>query len=201
MIAIIDYGAGNLFGVSNAIQQFTDDVKITADKDVILASDHVILPGVGSFRDAMDSIKASGLIQTVYDVIEKKTPFLGICVGLQMCFEFSQEGNVPGLGIFKGNIKKFPVDICKKVPQIGWNRIHTKESPLFTDLPDDYFYFVHSYYLEAGNPDEVIATSEYGIPFDCAYQHDNVFLTQFHPEKSGKTGLKLLENFLSIEKK
>lgn len=199
MIAIIDYGAGNLFGVSNALKQFTKEVEITSDKDTIRAADHVILPGVGSFDDAMGSINRSGLIETVYEVIEKKTPFLGICVGLQMCFEKSQEGVLPGLGIFPGEIKKFPVDICKKVPQIGWNRVTTKESPLFLDLPDDYFYFVHSYYLEAKNRDEVIATSEYGIPFDCAYQRDNVFLTQFHPEKSGKTGLKLLENFLNVK--
>lgn len=199
MIAIIDYGAGNLFGVSNALKQFTSEVEITSDKDIIFHADHVILPGVGSFADAMNSIKKSGLIQTVYDVIDKKTPFLGICVGLQMCFEHSEEGNVPGLGIFKGKIKKFPVDICKKVPQIGWNRIQTKESPLFVGLPDDYFYFVHSYYLEAVSKEDVIATAEYGIQFDCAYQHENVFLTQFHPEKSGKTGLKLLENFLGLK--
>ena len=199
MVAIIDYGAGNLFGVSNAIKQFTLDVCITSDKDTILSADHVILPGVGSFGDAMDSIRKSGLIQTVYDVIEKKTPFLGICVGLQMCFEHSEEGNVPGLGIFPGKIKKFPVDICKKVPQIGWNRIEIKDSPLFSDLPDYYFYFVHSFYLEAKNREDVIATAEYGIRFDCAYQKENVFLTQFHPEKSGKAGLKLLENFLKIQ--
>ncbi len=199
MIAIIDYGAGNLFGASNALKQFTSEVEITSDKDIILQADHVILPGVGSFADAMDSIKKSGLIQTVYDVIDKKTPFLGICVGLQMCFEHSEEGNVPGLGIFPGKIKKFPVETCKKVPQIGWNRIQTKESPLFCGLPDDYFYFVHSYYLEAKNKEDVIATSDYGIQFDCAYQHENVFLTQFHPEKSGKTGLKLLENFLKMK--
>ena len=201
MIAIIDYGAGNLFGVSNALKQFHKEVAITSDKEMIRAADHVILPGVGSFKDAMDSIKASGLIETVYEVIDKKTPFLGICVGLQMCFEHSEEGDATGLGIFPGSIKKFPVERCKKVPQIGWNRVKTKDSPLFLDLPDDYFYFVHSYYLEAKNRDEVIATSEYGIPFDCAYQRENVFLTQFHPEKSGKTGLKLLENFLAVEKK
>ncbi len=199
MIAIIDYGAGNLFGVSNALKQFTKEVEITSDKDTIRAADHVILPGVGSFDDAMGSMNRSGLIETVYEVIDKKTPFLGICVGLQMCFEKSEEGVLPGLGIFPGEIKKFPVDICKKVPQIGWNRVTTKESPLFLDLPDDYFYFVHSYYLQAKNRDEVIATAEYGIPFDCAYQRDNVFLTQFHPEKSGKTGLKLLENFLAVK--
>ena len=191
----------NLFGVSNALKQFHKEVAITSDKEMIRAADHVILPGVGSFKDAMDSIKASGLIETVYEVIDKKTPFLGICVGLQMCFEHSEEGDAAGLGIFPGNIKKFPVERCKKVPQIGWNRVKTKDSPLFLDLPDDYFYFVHSYYLEAKNRDEVIATSEYGIPFDCAYQRENVFLTQFHPEKSGKTGLKLLENFLAVEKK
>ncbi len=199
MIAIIDYGAGNLFGVSNALKQFGEEVYITSDKDTIREANHVILPGVGSFRDAMDSIKQSGLIETVYEVIDKKTPFLGICVGLQMCFEHSEEGDATGLGIFKGKIKKFPVDICKKVPQIGWNRITTKESPLFLDLPDDYFYFVHSYYLDAVEKEEVIATSHYGIPFDCAYQKENVFLTQFHPEKSGKTGLKLLENFLQVK--
>lgn len=199
MIAIIDYGAGNLFGVSNALKQFSEDVFITCDKDLIRNADHVILPGVGSFGDAMGSIKKSGLIETVYEVIEKKTPFLGICVGLQMCFEHSEEGDVAGLGIFPGKIKKFPVDICKKVPQIGWNQVTMKESPLFLDLPDNYFYFVHSYYLDAVNRDEVIATAEYGISFDCAYQKENVFLTQFHPEKSGKTGLKLLENFLKVK--
>lgn len=199
MIAIIDYGAGNLFGVSNALKQFTDEVYITSDKDIIRSADHVILPGVGSFDDAMGSIKKSGLIETVYETIDRKKPFLGICVGLQMCFEKSEEGVLPGLGIFPGEIKKFPVDVCKKVPQIGWNRIEYKESPLFCDLPDDYFYFVHSYYLEAKNREEVIAASHYGIPFDCAYQRENVFLTQFHPEKSGKTGLKLLENFLKMK--
>lgn len=199
MIAIIDYGAGNLFGVKNALLQLTQDVVITSDKDVIFSADKVILPGVGHFDDAMNSIKKSGLSQTVYDVIEKKTPFLGICVGLQMCFEESEEGVLPGLGIFKGKVKKFPIDICKKVPQIGWNRITMKESPLFSDLPDNYFYFVHSYYLDAQNKEEVIATSQYGILFDCAYQRNNVFLTQFHPEKSGRTGLKLLENFLNIK--
>ena len=122
MIAIIDYGAGNLFGVSNALKQFTKEVYITSDKDTIRSADHVILPGVGHFDDAMGSIKQSGLIETVYEVIEKKTPFLGICVGLQMCFEKSEEGSLPGLGIFPGEIKKFPVEFCKKVPQIGWNR-------------------------------------------------------------------------------
>ncbi len=199
MIAIIDYGAGNLFGVSNALKRLNGEVMITADKETIRAADHVILPGVGSFKDAMDSIRSSGLIETVYEVIEKKTPFLGICVGLQMCFEHSEEGDATGLGIFPGKIKKFPVDICKKVPQIGWNRIQTKESPLFLDLPDDYFYFVHSYYLEAKEKDHVIATAEYGISFDCAYQKENVFLTQFHPEKSGEAGLKLLKNFLQVK--
>lgn len=198
MIAIIDYGAGNLFGVANAVRQLEQEVCITKDSDVILSADHVILPGVGSFRDAMESIKRSGLSRTVYDVIEKKTPFLGICVGLQMCFEYSEEGDATGLGIFPGSIRKFPMDRCKKVPQIGWNRIRIKESPLFCDLPDDYFYFVHSYYLEAKNQEEVIATAEYGILFDCAYSRDKVFLTQFHPEKSGRTGRKLLENFLNV---
>lgn len=199
MIAVIDYGAGNLFGVKNALQQLTEDVVITGDKDVILSAEKVILPGVGHFDDAMQSINRSGLSQTVYDVIEKKTPFLGICVGLQMCFEESEEGSLPGLGIFQGKVKKFPIDVCKKVPQIGWNRITMKKSPLFLDLPDNYFYFVHSYYLEAKNKEEVIATAQYGIEFDCAYNKDNVFLTQFHPEKSGRTGLKLLENFLKIQ--
>ena len=198
MIAIIDYGAGNLFGVSNAVKQLDKEVYITRDTDTILSADHVILPGVGSFCDAMDSIRRSGLIHTVYDVIHKQTPFLGICVGLQLCFEYSEEGDATGLGIFPGKIRKFPVSICKKVPQIGWNRIQIKENPLFGALPDNYFYFVHSYYLEAQNREEVVATAEYGISFDCAYCRGRVFLTQFHPEKSGKTGLKLLENFLNI---
>jgi glutamine amidotransferase len=220
MIAIIDYGAGNIFSVANAFKKLNTDIELTNDRDTILAADKVVLPGVGSFADAMANIKKYNLKNTIYDVVDRQTPFLGICVGLQMCFESSEEGNVEGLGIFKGKIKKFPIDICKKVPQIGWNNIDVKNirgylssndaqnpgirfsepisSPIFKGITDNFFYFVHSYYLEAENKENVSATASYGIDFDCAYSDNNVHLTQFHPEKSGKTGLKLLENFINL---
>jgi glutamine amidotransferase len=199
MIAIIDYGAGNIFSVANAFKKLNTDIELTNDRDTILAADKVVLPGVGSFSDAMANIKKYNLINTIYDVIDNKKPFLGICVGLQMCFSSSEEGNVAGLGIFKGEIKKFPIDICKKVPQIGWNNISTTNSPIFKGITDNYFYFVHSYYLDAEDKKNVSATASYGIEFDCAYSDKNVHLTQFHPEKSGKTGLKLLENFIKMK--
>jgi glutamine amidotransferase len=198
MIAIIDYGAGNIFSVANAFKKLNIEIELTNDRDTILSADKVVLPGVGSFADAMANIKKYNLTNTIYDVIDKEKPFLGICVGLQMCFSSSEEGNVAGLGIFPGEIKKFPINICKKVPQIGWNDISTTNSPIFEGITDHFFYFVHSYYLEAKNRENVSATANYGLDFDCAYSYKNVHLTQFHPEKSGKTGLKLLENFINI---
>ena len=197
MIALIDYGAGNIFSVKNAFEYLGAEIVLTDDRDTILAADKVILPGVGSFADAISNLKKTKLENTIIDLVDKEKPFLGICVGLQLMFEHSEEGNVNGLGIFKGTIKKFPLEICEKVPQIGWNGIDIKKHDgIFKNITDNYFYLVHSYYLETN--ENISATANYGIEYTCAYSYKNVNLLQFHPEKSGKTGLKLLENFVKL---
>jgi len=196
MIALIDYGAGNIFSVKNAFENLNTEIILTDDKDTILAADKVILPGVGSFSDAIYNLKKRKLENTIIDLVDMGKPFLGVCVGLQLMFEHSEEGNVNGLGIFKGKIKKFPSELCGKVPQIGWNGINIKDkSGIFKGVSDNFFYFVHSYYLETD--ENISAEAEYGLKYTCAYSHKNVDLVQFHPEKSGKTGLKLLGNFVN----
>ena len=198
VIALIDYGAGNIFSVKNAFEALGTEIILTSDRDTILAADKVVLPGVGSFSDAISSLKRHKLENTIIDLVKMEKPFLGICVGLQLMFEHSEEGDVNGLGIFRGKIKKFPLDICKKVPQIGWNGIDIKnnDNSIFKGVSDNYFYLVHSYYLETD--ENILATADYGIEYTCAYSYKNVNLVQFHPEKSGKTGLKLLENFVNM---
>ena len=198
VIALIDYGAGNIFSVRNAFEALNTEIILTNDKDTILAADKVVLPGVGSFSDAISSLKKHKLENTIIDLVEMEKPFLGICVGLQLMFEHSEEGDVNGLGIFKGEIKKFPINICKKVPQIGWNAIDIKnrDNSIFKNISDNFFYLVHSYYLKTD--ENILATTDYGIEYTCAYSYKNVNLVQFHPEKSGKTGLKVLENFVNM---
>lgn len=198
MVAIIDYGAGNLSSVKKALDYLGAENEITQDRDKILSASHVILPGVGSFGDAMDSMRERGLVDTVKEAAMTK-PFLGICLGLQLLFEGSEESpDTEGLGILKGKIVSIPKDKGLKVPHIGWNSVNLKQQVgIFSNIDDEsYFYFVHSFYLKDADEDVVAATTEYGVTIQCAVQRDNLCATQFHPEKSSKAGLKLLKNFI-----
>lgn len=204
MVAIIDYGAGNLSSVKKALDYLGVESEITADPQKILAADRVILPGVGSFGDAMASMKSRGLVETVKAAAASGKPFLGICLGLQLLFESSEESpGVEGLGIFKGKIISIPNNLGLKVPHIGWNDVTLlQKNGIFSGIEDkSYFYFVHSYYLADADEDVVAGVTEYGVPIQCAVQKGNVAATQFHPEKSSKVGLQLLKNFLATETK
>lgn len=195
MIAIIDYGMGNLRSVQKAFEYLGNHAVITDDVSVIQNADKVVLPGVGAFRDAMETITQKGIDRVIYDIVDSKKPLLGICLGMQMFFDKSYEyGEHKGLGILQGEIKLLPNTV--KIPHMGWNSLHIqKKSPLFKGLPEQpYVYFVHSYYLET-NADIVSATTYYGKEIQVAAQKENVFALQFHPEKSGDIGLKILENF------
>ena len=201
MIAIIDYDAGNIKSVEKAMNYLGQEAVITRDRDVILASDKVILPGVGAFGDAMQKIKEYHLTNVIYDVVEQKKPFFGICLGLQLLFESSEESKgVAGLGILKGDIVRIPAKQGLKIPHMGWNTIQMKEdATLFRGISKDaYVYFVHSYYLKAKEIEDVAATTFYSTEIHAAVEHDQVFACQFHPEKSGTVGLKILENFVSL---
>jgi len=194
MVSIIDYGAGNLHSVCNALNFIGVPNCVSRDRDEILAADHILLPGVGAFGDAMASLKKSGLVNTVLDAVESGKPFLGICLGMQMLFENSEESpGVAGLGILKGQIKKFDKDKGLLVPQIGWNDISVlKPESIFGCAAGQFVYFVHSYYLCAEDSSVVAAVSDYGGEFHAAVSCDNISACQFHPEKSGKVGLDIL---------
>lgn len=201
MIGIIDYDAGNIMSVKKALDYLGKESKITRDADELLSADHVILPGVGSFGDAMEKLNEYSLVDVIHNVVNKGTPFLGICLGLQLMFDSSEESpGVSGLSLLPGRIVKFQADKDIKVPQIGWNSLKfPKESHLFKNISEDSFvYFVHSYYLKADNRADVAATSDYGIIYDCAVESGNIFATQFHPEKSSGVGLQILKNFVEI---
>jgi glutamine amidotransferase len=198
MIAIIDYGMGNLSSVKNAFDFLGYQSKITQDKDEILKADKVILPGVGAFEDAIGTIKKDGYDEIIYKTIEDKKPFLGICLGFQLMFDKSYEfGEFEGLKILKGEIKK--LDVPLKVPHVGWNSLNkTFDSKLFKNIENGQFvYFVHSYYLES-EENFVSAYTEYGTNLAVSIEKDNIFGVQFHPEKSGKVGLQILKNFGDI---
>ncbi len=197
MIAIIDYDAGNLRSVEKAFLYLGQDVVVSSDPEVILSADRVVLPGVGAFRDAMDKLTARNLDAVVRTVIERKTPFLGICLGMQLLYNYSEEGDCEGLGILAGRVKRFPSDMGLKIPQIGWNSLTVKkDSRLLRGAEETpYVYFVHSYYVDAEDKNTVAATVEYGVSADVLVETGNIHLTQFHPEKSGKTGLLMLKNF------
>ena len=204
MIAIIDYGAGNLQSVKKAFDFIGAESVITNNPEVINACDRILLPGVGSFGDAMDSMAKSGLVETVKQNALSGKPFLGICLGLQLLFEESEESpGVKGLGIFKGKIKKFSPDMGLKIPHIGWNSLEIKQNDtLFKGIPENsYVYFVHSYYLHAEDEEDIATITNYGIDFHSAVGKNNIFATQFHPEKSGDVGLQILKNFASMEVK
>lgn len=201
MIAIVDYGVGNLGSVEKAMHYIGLKTVTTSDAAVISKADAVVLPGVGAFSDAMASLEKRGLISAVKDVVCKNRLFLGICLGLQLLFEYSEEGgeNVNGLGLFKGAVKALPRKAGLKIPHMGWNSLQTQNCPLFRGLPDNPFvYFVHSYYLEAADRSIVAASCEYGIPFDAAINSGRVFAVQFHPEKSGEVGLTILRNWAQM---
>lgn len=201
MVAIIDYDAGNIKSVEKALLHLGEEVIITRDREQILNSDKVILPGVGAFGDAMEKLLSYGLDKVIYEVVERKIPFLGICLGLQLLFEKSDETpGVKGLGILPGEILRIPDKEGIKIPHMGWNSVKIKENArIFKDVPQDsYVYFVHSYYLKAGREEDVAATTEYSTLIHAAVEHDNVFACQFHPEKSSEIGLKILKNFVEL---
>lgn len=202
MIAIIDYDAGNIKSVEKALQYLGEDVQLTRDADKILDAQKVILPGVGSFGDAMQKLHRYELVPVIRKVVERKTPFLGICLGLQLLFDYSEESpGVEGLGILQGKVRRIP-EKGIKVPHIGWNSLSfPNPGRLFAGIEEGAFvYFVHSYYLEAKDSKIVTATAEYGTCIHASVESGNVFACQFHPEKSSDTGLKILQNFVNIGK-
>ncbi len=199
MVAIIDYGAGNIKSVEKAVEFLGQKAIITKDYDILLNADKVILPGVGAFGDAMLALKKYGLVSVIEQIVEKETPFLGICLGLQLLFEESEESpGIAGLGLLHGRIKRLPDYTGLKIPHMGWNTIKIKEdSTLFKGVSDGaYVYFVHSYYLEADNKSDVAAFTEYSTDIHAAVEKGNLYACQFHPEKSSSVGLKILNNFL-----
>jgi len=203
MIAMIDYDAGNIKSVEKALLYLGQDVLITRDADVLLAADGVILPGVGSFGDAMDKLHRYGLVEVIHKVVEKGTPFLGICLGLQLLFESSEETpGVEGLHVLDGKIVKIPAENGLKVPHIGWNNLKfPNQGRLFEGIAEDsYVYFVHSYYLQATDESIVKASAEYGVNIHASVEKDNVFACQFHPEKSSDVGMQILRNFINVTK-
>lgn len=201
MIAILDYDAGNIKSVEKAVNFLGEKAVITRDRDVILASDKVILPGVGSFGDAMNKIREYKLDQVIYDVVDKKTPFLGICLGLQLLYKTSEESpGAAGLGILDGEILRIPDAPDMKVPQIGWNSLDiTPGAKLFAGIEGNpYVYFVHSYYLKSKDEADVAAKTNYVVDIHASVERGNVFACQFHPEKSSTVGLKILDNFIHL---
>lgn len=201
MIAIIDYDAGNIKSVEKALKTLGQEVVATRDADTILNAEKVILPGVGAFGEAMGKLHEYGLVEVIRKVVEKKTPFLGICLGLQLMFESSEETpGVEGLGLLRGKIVKIPENGDLKIPHMGWNSLHLQnEGRLFANLPQDsYVYFVHSYYLQAEDEGIVKATTDYSTCIHASVEKDNVFACQFHPEKSSDVGLTILKNFCEL---
>lgn len=201
MIAIIDYDAGNLKSVEKALVSLGEDVIISRNREEILAADKVILPGVGSFGEAMRMLKKYELVQVIYEVVEKNKPLLGICLGLQLLFERSDESpEEKGLGILEGEIVKIPDSPGLKIPHMGWNSLHLQnEGRLFKGiLQNPYVYFVHSYYLKAKDENIVKATTEYSTAIHASVEKENVFACQFHPEKSSSVGLQILKNFAEL---
>ena len=196
MIGIIDYGAGNLKSVEKALLKLGAQPVITRDRETILAADHIILPGVGAFGDAMENLD-----QVIYEAVEQKIPFLGICLGLQLLFSGSEESpGVAGLGILEGEILRIPEAEGLKIPHMGWNSLHLEHNGrLFRGIPENtYVYFVHSYYLKASDPEIVKASTYYSTQIHASVEKGNVFACQFHPEKSSDLGLKILDNFIHI---
>lgn len=203
MTAIIDYDAGNIKSVEKALQKLGEETVITRDRETILNADRIILPGVGAFGDAMNKLRAYGLDEVICEAVRRKIPFLGICLGLQLMFERSDESiGVEGLGLLPGEILKIPENVGVKVPHIGWNSLSfPNQGRLFQGIGEDaYVYFVHSYYLKAEDESIVTAATEYGTLIHASVEKDNLFACQFHPEKSSDVGLTILRNFIHIDK-
>ncbi len=201
MTAIIDYDAGNIKSVEKALQALGEEAVITRDRNVLLHADRVILPGVGAFGDAMGKLHLYGLIEIIHEIVNRGTPFLGICLGLQLLFEKSEESeNVAGLGLLQGEIIRIPESNGLKIPHIGWNSLNfSHEGRLFKGIEEEaYVYFVHSYYLKAADEGIVKATTEYGVTIHASVEKDNLFACQFHPEKSSEVGLQILRNFIAV---
>lgn len=201
MIAIIDYDAGNLRSVEKALLALGEQPVITRDAEILLSADKVILPGVGSFGDAMGRLRQYGLVDVIHQIVDKRIPFLGICLGLQLMFERSDESEgVEGLGLLSGEILKIPDCEGLKIPHMGWNSLNIRDgSRLFAGIPDQsYVYFVHSYYLKAADENIVAASTEYSTHIHAAVESGNVYACQFHPEKSSDVGLQILKNFIAL---
>ena len=207
-VAVVDYGMGNLRSVSQAVLHVAPgsglDVVVTSDPDVVRAAERVVLPGQGAMRDCMRELADSGLRQVVLEAAQSK-PLMGVCVGMQMLLEHSEEQDTPGLGLFKGRVRRFALEAMRqpdgsryKVPQMGWNRVRqARPHAMWAGVPDDaWFYFVHSFYAEPSDPHHSVGLTDYGLPFTSALARDNIFATQFHPEKSAADGLMLYRNFL-----
>ncbi len=202
MIAVIDYDAGNIKSVEKALHRIGQECVLTRDAKEILKADKVILPGVGAFGDAMEHLKKYELDKVIREVAERKTPFLGICLGLQLLFEGSDESSgVEGLHLLEGAVKRIPDAEGLKIPHVGWNSLHLQnQGRLFWDIPENaYVYFVHSFYLQAKDEAIVKATTEYSTCIHASVEQENIFACQFHPEKSSAVGLKILQNFSKIQ--
>lgn len=203
MTTIIDYDAGNIRSVEKALQTLGEESVVSRDRDVILKADRIILPGVGAFGDAMEKLRGFGLVDIIKEAVAEGIPILGICLGLQLMFERSEESDgVEGLGLLKGKIVRIPDTPGLKIPHIGWNSItYPNKGRLFKGIPENsYVYFVHSYYLKAADERIVTAASEYGTMIHASVEQDNIFACQFHPEKSSEVGLTILKNFINIRK-
>jgi len=203
MIALIDYGIGNIRSVEKALRHLGAPVRITRDPDEIRSADRIVFPGVGAFGDGMEAVRRLGLETPLREAIDAGTPFLGICLGMQLLFQVSEEmGEHQGLGIFPGRVVRFSEGMGLKVPQIGWNQLHRQRPhPLLEGVPDGaYVYFVHSYYCRPADPSLVLATTDYGLEYASVVGQGHVFGLQFHPEKSQAVGLRILRNFLTLPK-
>lgn len=199
MIALIDYDAGNMRSVEKALIHLGEKPIVTRDREKILSADRIILPGVGSFGDAMENLEKFGLPDILKEALDSGIPLLGICLGMQVLFEESEESKgVKGLGFLKGKILRIPAKDGLKIPHMGWNSLeYPREGRLFQDIPEhSYVYFVHSYYLKAEDEDIVTATADYGVKIHASVERGNIFGCQFHPEKSGEIGLQVLKNFV-----
>ncbi len=199
MITIVDYEMGNLRSVAKAFEAVGAPCEITRDPQKILQADKLVVPGVGAFKDCMDNLKRLELLEALQDFLKSGRPYLGICLGMQLLMESSEEGGlVPGLGIFKGSVKRFPKKPGLKVPHMGWNSLQIlRESRLLADIPDgSYVYFVHSYYVDPGKKKKLpVAVTDYGLEFTACLEEKNICAVQFHPEKSQRIGLHVLKNF------